>query len=113
MLLQKIFHVIIMLLQKGYHRILGAFGIKEKKEEEPIIETGRRRQYHCTGCKQYFSYLLGYNIYHFPLKFGHHVIVKITISSKHFYIDYIYNQWRQYHGTGCEQYPLYLMAIWE
>ena len=63
MLLQKGFHVIIMLLQKGYHRILGAFGIKEKKEEEPIIETGRQRQYHHTG-KQYLLHLLGYNVYH-------------------------------------------------
>ena len=64
MLLQKVFHVIFMLQQKGYHRILGAFGIKEKKEEEPIIETGRQRQYHRTGCKQYFFlHLLG-DIFH-------------------------------------------------
>ena len=53
MLLQKVFHVIIMLQQKGYHRILGAFGIKEKKEEEPIIETGRRTKCHRTGCEQF------------------------------------------------------------
>ena len=65
-LLQKVFHVIIMLLQKGYHRILGALGIKEKKEEEPIIETGRRRQYHRTGCKQYPLYLLGVKYLNFP-----------------------------------------------
>ena len=65
-----------MLLQKGYHRILGALGIKEKKEEEPIIETGRQRQYHHTGCKQYFLHLVGYDIYlPFPAESwssGHH-----------------------------------------
>ena len=72
-----------MLLQKGYHRILGAFGIKEKKEEEPITETGRQRQYHRTGCKRYFSHLLGNNIYHSLLKIGHDVVMIISGDNMH------------------------------